>query len=89
MTPYPWSCLACGATNTAGTDECQRCNCLAQATYKQIEEYRHRFLEGGGKLEPAAAPLAAPNQLKDFAMVLLWPVWLILGIWPSSDKDKK
>jgi hypothetical protein len=88
MKPYPWSCSACGAPNNAGKDECHRCNCPTQATYKQIEEYQRRFLESGGSLGPAAAQLSELNLLKAFAMVLLVPLCLIFGIWPFSDKDE-
>ncbi|MEP6874400.1 MAG: hypothetical protein ABI887_08530 [Burkholderiales bacterium] len=37
MTPYAWSCLACEASNPAGSSACGRCSCPAQATSAQVE----------------------------------------------------
>ena len=54
MTPYPWSCLACEASNPADRTTCRTCDCPARATRAQVEAARQAWRRRSG-LPPVEA----------------------------------
>jgi hypothetical protein len=83
MAPFAWSCLACEATNAAGTDRCSRCGCPARATRVQVDAARAAYRQRAGL--PPLIPfdrLALARQvpwLPIAAVVLLLLGWLMLA----------
>ena len=55
MPRYPWSCTACGRSNTASAIACEACQCPSLATAKEIAACRARLVERGGELQGDAA----------------------------------
>ena len=64
MTSYPWSCLACEASNPADSTTCRTCDCPARATRAQVEAARQGWRRRSG-LPPIEAfdMLAAAKEL--------------------------
>jgi hypothetical protein len=52
MPSYNWACLACGVSNLAASERCERCHCPCAATYAQIREAK----QAAGVVEPVDGP---------------------------------
>jgi hypothetical protein len=62
MTPYDWTCLACGASNSKGVSSCADCGCPSRSTVKQQEHFRREWQRATEKpvlVEQVLVPLSS------------------------------